>query len=541
MTFQITDIPRLLPELMLMLLALLVVGSDVLERWGSDEQAQLERGKAASQLTAIGLGLVFVVGLVQSRFLFIIPEPGTNALLNIFINLGRNLQAGGPGGVPIMGAFATDQLTMIGRLIFIGAALVVTLISFDERFESPAEFYALLLFATAGMCVMAGASELILAYIALELSSIALYVLAGYLREDRRSAEAGMKYFLFGALSSGLLLYGMSLAYGFTASEANKIGATVFTTTFRQIAEAGIGEAAQTPLLTLAIIFIIAGLGYKITAVPFHSWAPDVYQGAPAIVTPLIATASKTAGFLMLYRLLTDAFPDAIGAVALERLSGWSGMLAVIALLTLIFGNLAALPQTNARRLLAYSSIGHAGFILLSLLLASSVNLPDQTLSTSALLYYLVAYVVTSLVAFGTLAVITQALGSDELDDLRGLWRRNTGLAILFSISIASLAGIPPLAGFWAKLLVFIAGYRAGAFWLVGIGLLMTVVSLYFYLRLLRTLWTGAPASDEPVVLSRSAGATLGVVTLLIVILGIVPGPLWALFEQVTQVVAAGL
>src|SRR5689334_8041665 len=228
---------------MLLALALLVLGTDVLERWGTDAQSQLERGKAAGQLTAIGLGFVFIVALVQSKFLFTVPEPSpeTNQVLLYLITLGRNLQAGGPGGEPILGAFSTDTLTMIARMTFIGAAFLTTLLALDYRPSgNPGEFYALILFSTAGMNFMAAASELILAYISLELSSISLYILAGYFRNDKRSAEAGIKYFLFGALSSGILLYGMSLAYGFTASTNHAAGGqAVIATLFSEIAKAG--------------------------------------------------------------------------------------------------------------------------------------------------------------------------------------------------------------------------------------------------------------------------------------------------------------
>jgi len=225
-TFQLTDIPRILPELMLLVVAVLVLGSDILERWSGDPEEQAQRGRAAGELTVSMLGLVFVVALVQSKYLFTIGEPlqggGLSAVVNLFINLGRNLQAGGPGGEPILGAFTTDNLTMISRLVFIGAAFLTTLLALDYRPSgNPGEFYALILFATAGMSLMAAASELIMAYISLELSSISLYILAGYFRSERTSAEAGIKYFLFGALSSGILLYGMSLAYG-AAAAANR-------------------------------------------------------------------------------------------------------------------------------------------------------------------------------------------------------------------------------------------------------------------------------------------------------------------------------
>lgn len=540
MTFQITDIPRLLPELMLLALALLVLGTDVLERWGNDAQSQLERGKAAGQLTAIGLGFVFLVGLVQSKYLFTIPEPtaDTNGLVAYLMALGRNLQAGGPGGSPILGAFATDNLTMIARLTFIGAAFLTTLLALDFRPSgNPGEFYALILFSTAGMNFMAASSELILAYIALELSSISLYILAGYFRNERNAAEAGIKYFLFGALSSGILLYGMSLAYGFTASANHAAGGQpIIATLFSEIAKAG-ATSPNGSLLTLSVIFIIAGIGYKVAVVPFHSWSPDVYQGAPTPITAFISTASKTAGFLLLYRVLVTAFPSLAGSPGFDsNFGGWTSLLAIIALVTVIFGNLSALPQKNAKRLLAYSSIGHAGFLLLAILLWTSTSLSDRTFGTASLIYYLIAYTITNLGAFGALAVIRDAVGGDDMSDLNGLWRRNIGLTLMLTVLVLSLAGVPPLSGFWAKFFVFMAGYQSGALLVVSISVAMTIVSLYYYLGFLKAMWMNPPKSTEPVTTPPAMNATLIVSTVLVLLLGLFPNVVWNILSQATLV-----
>ncbi|MFO7169175.1 MAG: NADH-quinone oxidoreductase subunit N, partial [Chloroflexota bacterium] len=475
------------------------------------------------------LGLVFVVTLVQSRFLFTVPEPSGNAVLDYLITLGRNLQAGGPGGRPILGAFATDEFTSVARLLLIGAALIATLLALDfQPLGNPGEFYALLLLSTLGMCVMAAANELILAYLGLELSSIALYVLAGYFHDRSTSAEAGLKYFLFGSLSSAILLYGMSLAYGLTAS-ANRAagGPPIIATLFSQIGAATAGVEPGTPALTLAMVAIIAGAGYKIAAVPFHGWSPDVYQGAPTPVTAFLSTASKAAGFLLLYRLLTIAFPVMAGAPRLESFDGWTSLLALIALATLIFGNLAALPQTNAKRLLAYSSIGHAGFALLALLAFASANQADRSFGTAALIYYLIAYSLTNLGAFGALAAVGQALGGDDLADLNGLARRNLPLATLLTVLVLSLAGIPPLAGFWAKFFVFLAGYGAGALWLVAVAVLMTLVALYYYLRFLKAMWISPPAEDTPLPVAPALRGALVACTALVLLLGLFPNVIW--------------
>lgn len=540
MSFQITDIPRILPELMLLLLAMLVLGSDILTRWGQNAKAQVERAKEAGQLTAVGLGLVLIVALVQSRFLFVVPDP-TGGPLDVLLTLGRNLQAGGPGGPALLGAFATDEFTMLARMTFIGAALLATLLAMGYRFTAnPGEFYSLLLFATLGMSLMAAATEFILAYLALELSSIALYVLAGYFRENERSSEAGLKYFLFGSLSSAIFLYGISLVYGFVASENQKAGGTpIIATLFAEVGRLATGEAASSPLLTLGIIFIVAGLGYKISVVPFHTWAPDVYQGAPPPVTAFLSTASKAAGFLLLYRLLTTAFPGAVGTPRLEEFGGWTSLLAIIALATVLVGNLGALPQTNARRLLAYSSIGHAGFVLLAILLWTSTSPVDRAFGTAALFYYLIAYTITNLGSFGVLAVLSDAVGGDDLKDLNGLWQRNLPLALMMTILILSLAGIPPLAGFWAKFFVFMAGFQAGATPLVAIAIVMTVVSLYYYLRFLKAMWMNPATSTEPIVTPRVANAAIIISTVLVVVMGVLPNLVWGVLSSASAI--AGL
>ena len=539
MTFQITDIPRILPELMLLVLALLVLGSDILERWGNDPESQLERSKASGQLAAIGLGLVFVVALVQSKYLFTVAEDTqTNPILSILINLGRNLQAGGPGGDPILGAFATDNLTMLARLTFMGAAFLTTLLALDYRPSgNPGEFYALILFSTAGMCFMAGASELITAYLSLELSSISLYILAGYFRNDKKSAEAGIKYFLFGALSSGILLYGMSLAYGFTAS-ANRAGSgpAQIGTLFSVIGNAGAAAQGDKTLLTLAMIFVIAGIGYKVAVVPFHSWSPDVYQGAPTPITAFISTASKTAGFLLLYRVLVTAFTAIAGTPTIADFGGWTSLLALIALATVLLGNFSALPQTNAKRLLAYSSIGHAGFLLLSLILWSSTTPSDRVFGTSALLYYLISYTLTNLGAFGALAVVSEAIGGDDMSDLNGLWKRNIGLTLMLTLLVLSLAGVPPLAGFWAKFFVFMTGYKAGAVWLVAIAVVMTIISLYYYLHFLKAMWMNPPKDETRIPTPLAMNVTLIISTALVLLMGLFPNVIWNLLSQATLV-----
>ena len=544
--FQITDIPRILPEILLLFLALIVLGSDIFEKWGRTAAAQLERARSSASLTAIGLGLIFIITLLQSGYIpgtVVAPEASTtNPLLSYLLGVVRNLQVGGPGGAPIVGAFATDDLTMIARLLLIGAAFLTSLLCLDDLPTAhPAEFYAMILFATTGMCLMVGAQELIMAYLAIELTSIPLYLLTGYVRSGSRSAEAGMKYFLFGALSSAILLYGMSLTYGFVASGLGGIAVSGTLTQFERIAELARSGGASTPLLTLAMLLILAGLGYKLAIVPFHGWAPDVYQAAPTPITAFISTASKAAGFLLLLRLLSVAFPESVGSATLgaTNLGGWTAILALLALLTLLVGNLAALPQSNTKRLLAWSSVAHAGFLLLGLVAWAAPERFDREQGSVALIYYLIVYTLTNLGAFGALVAMSRAGSGVEITDLNGLARRNLPLATMLTICVLSLAGIPPLGGFFAKFYIFMVGWQSGAYWLVIVALVMTVVSLSYYLRLLRAMFIEAPSSGEPLRIEPATMTTLIITTAGLVVLGLFPNLILGLIGRVQTI--AGL
>ena len=544
--FQITDIPRILPEILLLFLALIVLGSDIFEKWGRTAAAQLERARSSASLTAIGLGLIFIITLLQSGYIpgtVVAPEASTtNPLLSYLLGVVRNLQVGGPGGAPIVGAFATDDLTMIARLLLIGAAFLTSLLCLDDLPTAhPAEFYAMILFATTGMCLMVGAQELIMAYLAIELTSIPLYLLTGYVRSGSRSAEAGMKYFLFGALSSAILLYGMSLTYGFVASNLGGIAVSGNLTQFERIAELARDGGASTPLLTLAMLLILAGLGYKLAIVPFHGWAPDVYQAAPTPITAFISTASKAAGFLLLLRLLSVAFPESVGSATLgaTNLGGWTAILALLALLTLLVGNLAALPQSNTKRLLAWSSVAHAGFLLLGLVAWAAPERFDREQGSVALIYYLIVYTLTNLGAFGALVAMSRAGSGVEITDLNGLARRNLPLATMLTICVLSLAGIPPLGGFFAKFYIFMVGWQSGAYWLVIVALVMTVVSLSYYLRLLRAMFIEAPSNSEPLRIEPATMTTLIIATVGLIVLGLFPNLVLGLIGRVQTI--AGL
>jgi NADH-quinone oxidoreductase subunit N len=541
------DILKILPELMLALLAIMVVVGDLFSGDATEEQ----RFADAASTTAMGLGLVLVLVMLQGGYIvnrFVDPQtvdPNAGGIAGFFANVFRNLQSvtdatAGPNGQPnnvlLNGAFVVDSLTMLSRLIFLGAALVTALLTRDyTSTANPAEFYGLLLFSTIGMNLMAGAGEMISAYLALELASVSLYIMAGYFKSDLRSSEAGIKYYIFGALSSGILLYGLSLWYGYAAY--NKIDNP---TSFNAITQVLAQASTQSNLLYLALIFIIAGLGYKVAVVPFHSWSPDVYQGAPTPVTAFLSTASKTAGFVLLYRVLINGFGPLAGSAAVTSdFGGWTSILAFIAFLTMTYGNLAAITQSNAKRLLAYSSIAHAGFLLLGLI---GAYIPGpragqfSVFGVPSLMFYLIAYTFTNLGAFGALAAISRVVGGDDLSDLHGLYKRNLGLAVLMAVFVLSLAGIPPLSGFWAKFLVFQAGWESGALWLVIAAVFNTIISLYYYLRLLKAMFMHEPLDDREISVPAGMNLSLIVSAIVVLVMGLVPNFFLPTINSVTQV-----
>jgi NADH-quinone oxidoreductase subunit N len=539
------DVLKVLPEITLALLGIMVILFDVL----TDDTPE-QRAEDAASTTLFGLGIAFVLVLVQGGFLinrFVDAstlEP-TNGVVGFFTNILRNLQSvtdttvgptGQPNNVLLNGAFVVDNLTLLARLIFIGAAMSTVLLAKNfNRSGNPAEFYGLLVFATIGMNLMAGANEMIVAYLSLELASVSLYIMAGYFKSDLRSSEAGIKYYIFGALSSGVLLYGLSLWYGYAA--ANQLENP---TSFRTVAQALQG-APSSNILYLAILFIISGLGYKVAVVPFHTWSPDVYQGAPTPVTAFLSTASKTAGFVLLFRVLAEGFAPFSGSAAAVGFSGWASVLALIAFLTMTFGNLAAITQTNVKRLLAYSSIAHAGFLLLGLI---AVYLPSVTgtdqlarseFGTSSLVYYLITYTFTNLGAFGALAAISRVIGGDEMSDLNGLYKRNLGLAALMALFVLSLAGIPPLSGFWAKFYIFMAGWESGAIWLVVVAVINTIISLYYYLRILKAMFMQEPRDDQEITVPTGMNVSLITSAIAVIVLGLIPNFFLPAFNVVTQ------
>jgi NADH-quinone oxidoreductase subunit N len=369
-SFQLSDVSKLIPEFLLILGAVFVLIGDLFGRWRKGPEGYAEQANEAATMTIFILGFAFVVTLIQGGFLLhYLGEPSSWPGIGGLIT---NLRASGQPAEILGGAFVVDPLTHVGRLIFLGAAMVTVVLTRTQRpSTSPGEFYALILFSTLGMILMTSASEMIMIYLGIEMTSIPLYVLAGYYRRDRLSAESGIKYYIFGALSSAILLFGMSLLLGMTLMNPQSPDAVNTVPTSLRSVSLAVQTAFATPsnpaqaVIILALILLVAGMAYKVAVVPFHSWAPDVYQGAPTAITAFVSTASKTAGFFLLYRVLLSGFgaPQTTGTAALltdaaggVAFGGWSSMIAIIAALTMLVGNLAALPQTNAKRMLAYSS-----------------------------------------------------------------------------------------------------------------------------------------------------------------------------------------
>ncbi len=432
-------------------------------------------------ILALGLLIVDVVWLkkpeLRGRWLGWITSIGIVLIMGISVGVSSPQ---GQGSLEWGGMLRFDPAGFVFRMIFMGAAALTALFASQfEALKKRGEFFALLLISTLGMNLMASAADLILLFLAIETTSIPLYVMAGFLTRDERSVEAGIKYFLFGAITSAVMLYGFSLIYGLTGTT--------------QIYELRLAfEEGNLPvgLAGLVITFVLVGFGFKISAAPFHFWAPDVYQGAPTPVAGFLSTASKAAGFAALLRVFQIAFAD--------QGESWSVLIAVVATASMVIGNYLALAQHSIKRLLAYSSIAHAGYILIGVA-------ADSELGMLAVVYYLIAYVVTNLAAFGIIHLIESRVGTDEISALAGLNRRSAGLGLAMLAAVLSLGGIPPFAGFFAKLLVFAAAVERGLIWLVLVGIFNAVVGLYYYLNILKVIYLHPPVEEKEWVLPTPA------------------------------------
>jgi NADH-quinone oxidoreductase subunit N len=408
------------------------------------------------------------------------------------------------------GMAVADSYTLFFNYVFLtvaGLAVLIAVDYADRQGLAQGEYYSLLLLSTAGMSVMAAATDLMVLFVGLEVLSIPLYILAGLKRGQAESNESGLKYFLLGAFASAFFLYGMALTYGASGSTALTAVA------------AGLAAQSSTKLLALAGLGLtLVGFGFKVALVPFHAWTPDVYQGAPTSVTAFMSVGVKAAGFAALGRALAVAFPS--------LLPDWSPLLAVLAALTMTLGNVGALRQTDLKRLLAYSSVAHAGYLLVGLAAGNEAGL-------TGVLFYLLAYGFMNLGAF---AVVIAAEGDNggnvTIENISGLAARKPGLAAGMAVALLSLTGMPPLAGFMGKFYLFRAAVQADLTWLAVIGVLNSVVSAYFYLKVIVAMWLHEPNEGEWVKTCPLIRATVAASTVGILVLGLLPSLMLALAEM---------
>jgi NADH-quinone oxidoreductase subunit N len=458
----------ILPEILLVVLGALVLVCDLV--------LPEERRNILGWINATGLGLILIVSLLVAQ----------------------------PGAEPRLvwgGMLRQDWLAFIFKMLFIFSAGITSLFAMGyERLGSRGEFYILLLASTLGMNIMASAANLIMLYLAIETTSIPLYVLAGFMTNDDKSTEAGFKYLLFGAMTSAVMLYGFSLLYGFAG-----------TTDIYELTQGIASGSLPTAALIGSLLLILVGFGFKISAVPLHFWAPDVYEGAPTPVAGFLSTASKAAGFAVLLRFLLVAFPN----ISIQ----WGAVVAALSVATMTLGNLLALAQRNIKRMLAYSSIAHAGYALIGVVSISSLGVASVVL-------YLMAYIITNLAAFGVVSAFGRITGSDEIAAYAGLSRRAPGLALAMLVAFLSLAGMPPLGGFVVKFFVFAAAVNSNLIWLAVVGVLNSIVGLYYYLTVLKYVYLyRSEDEDKPLPITRSFRMALVVLTFGIILVGTLFAP----------------
>jgi NADH-quinone oxidoreductase subunit N len=454
----------------------------------------LEIGAAVLGIIVLGLGIVLPKANKGAV--------GVAAAIGFGLLLLLSFVAPGGAGPFFKGLYLNDGLAVLFKQIFLLGALLVTMSSlkYSRRFEDTrAEYYVLLAFSLVGMMAMAGSTDFLTLYIGLELMSLPLVVLTAFDRNSGRSTEAGVKYVLLGAMSSAILLFGISYLYGLTGTFAYAGMAQAFAAT------------GPGPLAVIGGVLVLAGLAFKIAAVPFHMWSPDIYEGAPVPITAFLAIGSKAAGFAALVRI----FP----AVLLPLGSGMTTLAILLAGLSMVIGNLSALPQTNIKRLLAYSSIAHAGYMLLGIVAANGAG-------TRAIVYYLILYLVANVGAFAAVTAWSDVSGSDEIASFKGMWKRSPFLATVLLVSLLSLAGIPPAAGFLGKFFLFAEIARQGQLWLVALALAMSVVSLYYYISVIKALVADAAEGlVEKISIPFALKAVMALSVLATVLLGVLPGP----------------
>ena len=444
--------------------------------------------KWANAATAF-VGVLFSAAGVYKIQLWLGPAPGTRGMLQTML---------------------VDRFAIYFFYLFLAATAISILISvryLEVEHENHGEYYSLMLLSVAGMMCMAAGADIVLIFIGLELMAISTYVLVGFLRRDRRSNEAALKYLLLGAFSSGIFAYGLSLLYGLA-------GRTDLRTINEMVAHR-MADPQYRPIAVIALVTTITGLLFKIAAIPFHQWAPDAYEGAPTCVTGFMSVAVKAAGWAMLLRILV------VGLMPMRSI--WLPLLIFVSIATMTGANFAALSQTNTKRLLAYSSIAHVGYMLLGLVAGTVTDLsPD---GIKGILIYLLVYTFMNLGAFGVIASLRyRNVIGDELDDLNGLYSRAPVEAVLMLVFMLSLAGIPPLAGFWGKYFIFLSLISSGHYVLASLGVLYSVFGLYYYLKIANAMFMRQPEEGEgKLPVSLAMRLALGITGLATLYIGILP------------------
>ena len=473
------QLPSVLPEVGLTTLAIVVLFADI---YGSPATR-----RQVVTLSALGMALLALAPLVWQ------PDPA------LFEN-----------GVLLWGGMVNyDPLSQIFKVMLLLAGAVTCLMAAgDKGVGDKGEFYLIVIVATLGGLMMSSASDLILVFVALETLSIPLYMLACFRRGDQRSAESGMKYFLYGAFASAIMLFGFSLLYGFTG-----------TTNLAGIADAlGGGLGDNLIAVMTALVMVVVGFGFKISAVPFHFWTPDVYEGAPTPVTAFVSVSSKAASFALLLRFLTAVFPPDMLIAGVMIQDFWVNLLVVISIVSMTLGNVVALRQSNIKRLLAYSSIAQAGYTLIGVAALQGAN---DSLAVASVSFYMFMYIFTNLLVFGGVILFISATDSEEISDLAGLNRRSPWLALFITVGLLSLGGIPPTAGFFGKFFLFQAAVNANLVGLALIAVTNAIIALYYYLVVIKVMYVDVgPDDDKPIVMPRNYAWSLGITTLVVVLLG---------------------
>ncbi len=482
------------PEILLVIFAAAVIIVDLLVK-------NRESDKVA-YLALVGLGCSLIAILITNSTL------STNESKNLFWGMIR------------LDGFAVFFKVLL--LLATAATILFSLRSEELDARLKGEYYALLLAVTFGMFLMASATNLLMIFIALETVSLTSYILAGFLTHSPRSSEAAFKYITYGAVASGTMLFGLSLIYGMTGTgDLAAIGQQIPIV---------LAEGQVTTLgILIAITFILAGIGYKIASVPFHMWSPDVYEGAPIPITAFLSVASKAAGFALFLRFFFSGFGNSEVMQSIDL----GLLLAIVSALTMTIGNLAALPQRNVKRLLAYSSIAHGGYILMGAVLLTNGDAAIVDRGIGAIIFYLIVYFSMNLGAFYVVVLIANEAGTEMIEGYRGLWSRSPLVATAMAIFLFSLTGIPPLAGFFGKWVLFTAVIEGNLYWLAFVGLLNSVISLYYYARIVKAMFFESAEDTERFFFSKGTFALLSVFVVPTILIGLL-NIFYSLSEKIT-------